>query len=82
MNVRQMVGLAAVACVACCLGPIVGVLGGIAALGMVSTAWIGLFGMLIAASALAAFFLVRRRHRNCVRPETGTPVRLTTRPHP
>jgi len=77
-----MVGLAAVACVACCLGPIVGVLGGVAALGIVSTAWIGLIGVLIAASALAALSIVRRRRRGCVRPETVTPVRLTTRPHP
>lgn len=82
MSIRQVVALAAVSCVACCLGPIVGVLGGVAALGVVSTAWIGLVGMLIAASALAALFVVRRRRRGCVRPETETPVRLTTRPHP
>jgi hypothetical protein len=53
--------LAAVGCVACCIGPIFGVLGGITALGLVSTIFIGAVGLLVAAAAAAVFIVVRQR---------------------
>ena len=41
MSRRQIAAFAAVACVACCAGPIFGALGGIAALGLVASLYIG-----------------------------------------
>lgn len=38
MSRRDVLGFAAIACVACCIGPILGVLGAIATLGAVSCA--------------------------------------------
>jgi hypothetical protein len=60
----SILGLAAVACVACCIGPTLAVLGAIAALGLASTIFIGAAGLLIAAAATAAFAVVRRRRRD------------------
>ena len=75
-----MIGLAAAACIACCLGPIVGVLGGIAAAGLISTLSIGVIGTAITATALTAFLVLRRRRRGCRPPDGATPVALTARP--
>ena len=55
-------GIAAAACVVCCIGPILAVLGPIATLGLVSTIFIGAAGLLVTAAAIAAFVVVRRRH--------------------
>jgi hypothetical protein len=66
------VGLAAVACAACCIGPIVGVLGGIAALGLVSTLLIGAAGVVIAAATTLA--IVVNRRRRAASPRRGIPV--------
>jgi hypothetical protein len=66
------VGLAAVACAACCIGPIVGVLGGIAALGLVSTLLIGAAGVVIAAATTLAVVVYRRRRATS--PRRGIPV--------
>jgi mercuric ion transport protein len=66
------VGLAAVACAACCIGPIVGVLGGIAALGLASTLLIGAAGVVIAAAATTLAVVVYRRRRATSPP--GRPV--------
>ena len=66
MNARQVVGVAALACLACCIGPILGVLGGIAALG-VSSAFIGaraLYVHLELAHDQAAVTLSRPRCEN------------------
>ncbi len=77
-----MIGLAAAACIACCIGPIVGVLGGVAAAGLVSTLWIGLVGIAIAAAALTALVVIRRRRRGCPPADVATPVALTVRQRP
>jgi Na+/melibiose symporter-like transporter len=82
MSARQMIGLAAAACVACCIGPIVGMLGAIAAAGLVSTVWIGLVGIAITAAALTAFLVIRRRRRSCAPAEVAAPVALTVRQRP
>jgi fatty acid desaturase len=58
---RRIVGLAAVACVACCIGPILGVLGAIAALGLVASLLFGVGAVLVAALAVAALVVVRHR---------------------
>ena len=70
-----IVGIAALACAACCIGPILAVLGAIAALGLVATMILGAGGLLIAAAATAAFLLVRRRRRDT--PRAVTPERAT-----
>ena len=77
---KSLLGIAAVACVACCIGPIVAVLGTIAALGLVSTIFIGAAGLLVAAVAVAAFIVVRRRRRpdaSCAVVADQVPVALT-----
>ena len=61
---KSTLGIATLACVACCIGPILAVVGAIAALGVVSTIFIGAAGLLIAAAAIAAFVVVRRRSRH------------------
>lgn len=80
MSVRQIIGLAAAACVACCIGPIVGVLGAVAAAGILSTLWIGLFGAVIGVGATTAMAIIRRRRNRCVARGGETPVVL--RPNP
>ena len=80
MSARQIIGLAAAACVACCIGPIIGVLGAVAAAGILSTFWIGLFGVAIAAGAITATAVVRRRRNRCVTTEIRTPVMLGPKP--
>jgi hypothetical protein len=77
---RQIIGLAVAACVACCIGPILGVLGAIIALGVVSSVFIGLAGLLIATAAVAASVLVRRRRGDSCRVRAGAvPVELRQR---
>jgi hypothetical protein len=77
MSTRQVIGLAAFACVACCIGPILGVLGGVAALGVLGNAFIGVSELAIAAVAALAFVLVRRKRRTVSEPDNRS---LTTRP--
>ena len=80
MSVRQIIGLAAAAYVACCIGPIVGVLGAVAAAGVLSSIWIGLFGAAIAVGAITAMVVLLRRRNRFAAPRTDTPVVL--RPNP
>lgn len=58
---KAVVGIGAGACVACCIGPIVALLGALAALGVVATFLLGAAGLLIAAASLVALVAVRRR---------------------
>jgi hypothetical protein len=75
---REILGFVAVACVACCVGPILGVLGAIAALGVVSTVFIGLAELAISAAAIGAFIVVRRpRGRSCATDAEPVAVELT-----
>ena len=62
----SVLGIGAAACVACCAGPILAFLGGVSLAGLASTVFIGTAGFVIAAVALAALLVVRRR-RNAVR---------------
>jgi hypothetical protein len=75
---REVLGFAAAACVACCIGPILGVLAAIAALGLASSVLIGAVGLIVAAAAVAAFVIVRRRRTSsCSTATEQVPVELT-----
>ena len=80
-GMKPILGVAAAACVACCIGPILAVLGAIAALGVLSTILIGAAGLIIAAAAIAAFVTVRRRkYASFAVAKEPVPVEFTTRP--
>jgi uncharacterized iron-regulated membrane protein len=68
--------------VVCCLGPILAVPGAIAALGLISTIFIGAAGLLIAAAAVAAIVVVRRRRidTQCGAPPARVPVEFSRHP--
>ena len=75
----SLLGVSIAACVACCAGPILGVLGGIGVAGLASTVVVGATGLVIAAVAASAFVLVRRRRvRQCADTDV-VPVQLLTR---
>jgi hypothetical protein len=81
MRRRELAAVVAAACVACCAGPIIAVLGGLGAAGLVSTLFIGTGGLLIAALAGVAFLAVRRRRSPASKGEPEpVPVELTRRP--
>jgi len=65
----------AVACVACCAGPILALLGGLSAAELASTVFIGGVGVVIVVVAATALFVLRRRRANdtCV-VEAAAPV--------
>ena len=72
-----IVGVGAVACAACCAGPIIGFFG---ALGLL--AGIALFGTIgVALAAIALLILMRRRRRQAAASTTaGTPVAVGITP--
>jgi hypothetical protein len=63
VSTRETIGVVLLACVACCIGPIFGVLGGVAAFGVVSTPFIGVAGLAVTVVAGLAFVTVRRHRR-------------------
>ena len=65
----------ALACAACCIGPILGVLSAIAALGVVSTVYIGLVGLAVTMAAVAAIIVARKRRRSCTTGDVAVVVR-------
>lgn len=77
----SILGLGAAACVACCAGPLLAVLGGLSIAGLAGTLLIGSAGLLIAAGAAAGFLLVRRRRRSActVAPDEPVAVQFTAR---
>ena len=78
MSNRNIVGFAALACVACCIGPILGLLGTVAALGVVSAPFIGVAGFAIATAAIGALIVVRRRRaRQCATTPEPVPVEFS-----
>jgi hypothetical protein len=76
MSRREVLVFAAAACVACCIGPILGGLAAIVALGLASAVLIGADGLIIVAAAAAAFVHVRRRRTSSCSTEQ-VPVELT-----
>lgn len=61
MSRRSTLGFAAAACVACCAGPILATIGGIAALGVIGTAAFGVGALVVAGTTIAAVVLSRRQ---------------------
>jgi hypothetical protein len=56
-----VLGIGAVACLACCAGPVVAFLGGLSLAGLVSTLVIGGAGLLVAGAAGVPFLALWRR---------------------
>jgi hypothetical protein len=76
----SLVGVGAAACVACCAGPILAILGGLSLAGLASTLLIGSGGLVIVAAALTALQVTRRRRNDCPVPDgSPTPVAAPTR---
>jgi hypothetical protein len=64
-----ILGLGAAACVACCAGPILAFLGGLAALSLGAAVLVGSVGLFVVGAATAAFVVWRRTRRSsCVAP--------------
>ena len=77
MSRRGTLGLGAAACVVCCIGPILGVLGAIAALGLAASILIGVGGLIIAAVVTVSFVFIRHRRRvSCAVASEPVPVEL------
>jgi hypothetical protein len=77
-----VIGIGAAACIACCAGPILGFLGGLGVVGLVSTILVGAGGLALTAVAVAGWIVVRRR-RTCGAPRqhpvaVGDPIRRTS----
>ena len=76
----SVVGMGAAACVACCAGPTLAILGGLGLAGLASALLIGMAGLVIAAVALPALLVTRRRRNECpVSDDSPTPVAAPTR---
>ena len=73
----SVLGIGPTACVACCAGPILALLGGVSLAGLASTLVIGTGGLAIAVLALIALLVVRR-HRAADRMATSSPVLVAT----
>lgn len=56
-------GLGAIACVACCAGPLLAILGGVTIAGLAGTMLLGVASLVVAGAGAIAFFLVRQRRR-------------------
>jgi hypothetical protein len=76
---RALIAIAVGACAACCLSPLLAGLGAVAAFGLVSTLFIGVGGLVIAAGAVVAAVIVRRRSR-AIPPRHWVPVELSGPP--
>ena len=63
MSRRGLVGFAAAACVACCAGPFLAAVGGIAALGAVGTFAFGVAALASAVLTVTVLVVIRRRLR-------------------
>ncbi len=61
MSRRGKLGFAAAACVACCAGPVLTAIGGIAALGAIGTLAFGVVALIATGVAIASVMALRRR---------------------
>jgi hypothetical protein len=69
-----ILGLGAAACVACCAGPILAFLGGVAALGVVGTFIFGAGTLVVAAVVIGSVVMVRWRRRAITCRTMSAPV--------
>jgi hypothetical protein len=73
----NLIGFGAAACVACCIGPALALLGSLSVAGLVSTLVIGGAGLIVTAAAgTAAYIIVRRRRSraSCAPPTEAVAV--------
>ncbi len=82
MNAKKdgaaIVGVGAVACAACCVGPILGFIGAIGLGTVAGVLAFGLAGLLIAAIGIAIFVTRRRRANRCGAAPEVTAVTVAT----
>ena len=67
-SLPRLFGLGAAACAACCIGPILAVLGAVTAGGILSTRFIGVGGLAISAAGAIALLAVRRGRATACKP--------------
>ncbi len=77
MTTKELLGLGAAACVACCIGPFLVAIGVIASLGVLGSLFLGAAALVAAGVALA--LLGAWRHRRSRRRST-TPVAVEKEP--
>lgn len=75
MSRRSLFGFAAAACVACCAGPFLAAIGGIAALGAIGTSAFGVAAAAVAGLAIVVLVIVRSRRKVRAQPKSQ-PVEL------
>lgn len=63
MNRRELLGVGAAACVACCVPLLVIGLGAVASAGLVSALFVGFGGLVVASVAIVALLALRRGRR-------------------
>lgn len=74
-----VLGFGVAACVACCAGPILALLGGVSVAGVASAWLLGGFGLVVALLAAVAFVVVRRRRRSSCPSDPTEPVPVQLR---
>lgn len=57
----RLLGLGALACLGCCAGPVLALLGGLSIAGLASVALIGGAGLVLALAAAVTYLVARRR---------------------
>ena len=78
----SVLGIGVAACLACCAGPILFVLGGLGIAGIASTLLVGAVGLLITALAVAGFLRFRRRRPATCEAGGNGRVEVSPAPHP
>ncbi len=61
MNRRELLGVAAAACAACCVGPFLVAVGVVASLGIIGALVAGVGALIVAALVILAMLALRRR---------------------
>lgn len=77
MTTKELLGLGAAACAACCIGPFLVAVGVVASLGVLGSLFVG--AAALAAAGLALALLVAWRHRRS-RRRSSTPVAVEVGP--
>ena len=70
MSRRSLFGFAAAACAACCAGPFLAAIGGIAALGAIGKAAFGVAAVAVAGLTIMVLVIMRSRKRIRAQPES------------